>query len=55
MRLRGRPQAAAGPQDRRVGRGERTLDLMEMVGGENLGPDGKGGGGARRAEGRSPS
>lgn len=41
MRLRGRPQAAAGPQDR--------------AGRENFGPDGNGGGGARRAEGRSPS
>lgn len=41
MRLRGRPQAAAGPQGR--------------AGRENFGPDGNGGGGARRAEGRSPS
>ena len=41
MRLRGRPQAAEGPQGR--------------VGRENFGPDGNGGGGAHRAEGRSPS
>lgn len=41
MRLRGRPQAAEGPQGR--------------VGRENFGPDGNGGGGARRVEGRSPS
>lgn len=41
MRLRGRPQAAAGPQS--------------WAGRENFGPDGNGGGGARRVEGRSPS